>query len=140
MQNVLQSFPILGFVCAVALGSALGGCAAPKPPDGVELTAEQFKTTIVGKTLKYQSADLPNTVTAVGGYKPDGSLSSQWTQGNHSGAYNGTWKLDGDKVCVTDSAANGGKSDCRTWRKTGANTYAEVNSDGTLHGTNTMQN
>ena len=122
-------------VIGIGIAALLAGCAAPAVPEGPLLPGTQFKDTIVGKTLKYDSADRNTRVTAVGTYKPDGTLTSEWSSGGKSGHYAATWKLDGDKVCVTSSAANGGDSACFTWRKVGEASYAEINAEGSLHGT-----
>jgi hypothetical protein len=123
------------YVVAAVCAALLAGCAGQKAPDGQDLTAAEFNAQVVGKMTKWESADMQYYTTAVGGYKPDGTIHSTWSSGGKTGEYNGTWKLDGNKICVTDSQANGGTSACRIFRKTGDKTYAEVNADGTLHGT-----
>ncbi len=121
-------------VIGIGIAALLAGCAGPAVPEGPPLPGIAFNGTITGKTLKYNSADQNTPVTAVGVYNPDGTLASEWSSGGKTGHYAATWKLDGDKVCVTSSVANGGGSRCFTWRKVGETTYAEINADGSLHG------
>jgi hypothetical protein len=123
---------------SIAAACVLAACAGPAPPARPDLTADQFKSTIVGKRIQYASADVRYAVSALGGYKDDGTLATDWTSGGKSGHYTATWKMDGDKVCVTDTPANGGKTVCRAWRNSGGASYAEINPDGSLHGTSTV--
>jgi len=124
-------------VLAAVLAS-LAACAGTPAPAGTDITAAQFQSDIVGKTLKYQSADARYAVSSVSTYKPDGSLTGDWSSGGKSGHYEATWKLNGNLVCVTEPNSNGGGTTCRAWRMTAPKVYAEVNPDGSLHGTTTV--
>ena len=130
MRNAIA---IAAATCSLALSSAYAASSAPT------LTADQFKAAIIGQNLQWMSADSKYTVTALDVYNSDGSVTGTWKAGADSGDIApASWVMQGNKVCVTQSPKNGGKTACHTWHKVNDVTYIEKNSNGSLHGTNTI--
>ncbi len=134
MATELRQLIWRGSRLAVLAGIALVSACSQDAPPGLHLTGEQFRAAIAGQRLFWESGDRTHLLTARGGYAADGTLATDWEIQGKLGHYSGTWELDGDRVCVTDSPADGGERTCRTWRKLNDTEYAEVNPDGTLHG------
>jgi hypothetical protein len=127
----------VSILAASLILTASAGLAASSGP---ALTGEQFKAAIVGQKLKWVSADTGNfTITAFDTYNADGSVTGTWSTGKSSGDIApASWMLKGNMVCVTQSPKNGGKTACHTWHKVDDASYSEMNSNGSLHGTNAV--
>jgi hypothetical protein len=101
------------------------------------MTAEQIKTNFIGKRTEFTSADMSDQFTAIGMWDSVGAINANWKSGGKSGVYSGHYTLTGDKYCITDSSANGGKTHCGYFREQDGKVY-EINEDGTLHGVHTF--
>ena len=111
--------------------------AAPMAPPGQELTPDQFRTMVVGKTIEVDSTDTAVRTSAVGKYGPDGTLEMDMVTGGKANKRqhihtSETWMLRGNRVCSTNTTS--GYTRCVIFRRV-ADHFVEVNEDGTLHAT-----
>lgn len=129
MRGVIFSVVLFNLAAAPALS-----CAAT-PPTGADMTGDQFKSSIVGRTLQVEGTYGGSAYSATSVFDSDGKFVEDWTSGHHSGHYTGNWSIAGNKVCVAASAADGGKTACWSWRKLSDGSFVTINSDGSLHTT-----
>ncbi len=81
-----------------------------------QMSAEQIKTQIIGKSLGYYAGAYSGNIT----YKQNGKMSYTAT----GRPYSGTWRLKGDQMCTfLSNNFRAGRETCFDWFETADATY-----------------
>ena len=105
---------------------------ATLPADSVQLTNEELVATFTDTVERYIAIDQPGLTAS--GFWLEGTMESNWQEGDDSGTVTGTWSVDGQQICVAyDSGTLEGTTDCNAVYTYG-DAYLSVNEDGSLHG------
>ncbi|GIL00962.1 MAG: hypothetical protein BroJett030_08610 [Alphaproteobacteria bacterium] len=105
----------------------LTACLLASPALAKSMTGSELKAAFVGKPLKWQTAD--GKIRGTASYKADGSAAATGNFGSFT-SDTGSWRINGNKLCVKWKKIRGGKERCYTVEAKGRGKF--VDDGGTL--------